>query len=704
MRASLGLAAAVLAVAFTGAPPVFAQAAEKPSEKRGDSLRHLGVEVEGESRALQAIRLEGLSTLREGDVWAALGGRPAGTLTFEVATDVIRGLERLESFARIDPGLEVTGGEVALRIRLTEHPRIAAATVVGLTEDSEGAVVTDFLGSVPALDEQPTGVQAPWLANLGADGFQPGILRGGLGAGATRVMASLLASGRRMASVGARLSPDGSLTVEVDEGRIESVRLVGPVPSVDREVAEVLDLSPGRTFLEADVEAGIERVRKAYPFLVPARIERPSRALPVAQVAEKEDGSQVVTLVEAPPSSATAAFETEGHRLTVHFRPKHSLGFGVSGEDVLRHTPVAGVGVGVHVDMKLWDPSNRVHVEVETFLSSVDEKTREAVTEDSSEAGAMLRFRVPRLRIAELGVQGWSLMQTDDQWRTGRQTSYLNSLFFNEPHREYFWEEAASVFVTAQPARRTLLGVGYNDLRDHSVSSLLNPPSLFNDDTPFPNPSIDAGRIGSLVFRAEYQSDPIRPTDLVGILRSSQDSLVRRGRAYGMHTGFATFATLEVAREGLGSDPGLSFTRFVTDSSVFLATGAQSGLRIRGRLTGGSNLPLQRQADLGGWGALRGYDFKEFRGGDWSILTMLEYRHSWISGFLDVGSLHDPDEGWMTPKAGIGAKVHIESLPTLGSWLKRWRKGPSLTVAAAWRLDGQMKLQPELLLQVGHLF
>ena len=43
-------------------------------------------------------------------------------------------------------------------------------------------------------------------------------------------------------------------------------------------------------------------------------------------------------------------------------------------------------------------------------------------------------------------------------------------------------------------------------------------------------------------------------------------------------------------------------------------TGPSYTLTLRLRGAGGKDLPEQKQEGLGGWTALRGYDFKEFRG------------------------------------------------------------------------------------------
>jgi hypothetical protein len=88
-------------------------------------------------------------------------------------------------------------------------------------------------------------------------------------------------------------------------------------------------------------------------------------------------------------------------------------------------------------------------------------------------------------------------------------------------------------------------------------------------------------------------------------------------------------------------------------------------------------LPLQKDEALGGWSALRGYDFKEFRG-DSSLLGNIEARWHFLGSFIDLGAVHEPI-GW------------TRALPSIGAQLFLYRIG---SLEVAWRLDGNGNVVP----------
>ncbi len=669
-----------------------------PSE---DSLRRLLVEVHGQARPLSEVRLLGLRRVSEEQLWAVLGGRPQGPWAFERVLDVVRGLETLDSFSRIEPRLRVVDeGRVEIDIHLEEQPGVEEVRVSGLIEASESEVLGALVGPLPAVERE--GAPLPsWLARIEGGVLKPGILSGGVARSVQRVIQSLFVAGRRMATVRGHLSSDGHLTLDVDEGRLGELRLVGPPASLDPQIRELLNLPPGRTFLEADVDEAVGRLRKNLPFLEPSRASRLTRAVPNVLEHPSADGGIDFRVVEVAPNESPTYFEVEGTRLTVHLRSHFAAKVRVAPDDLLRHTPVGGPGAGAQVQARFWDPQARVHAEIATFLSSVNKTTRDEVAAESLESNFSLRFQVPRLRIAEMGFEAHEIFESPDLWRMKRQSSYLNSLFFNLADAEYYVSKGNRFFLTALPTRRLLLGIEHDDSKHLSVASLERRQSLSGD--PFSNPPIDDGRISSLLFRGELSSDDIRPADLSSVFRSPDTSLVKRPRAWGLRSGYQTLLTVELARRGLGTDPGLTFTRLVSDSVGFLATGAESGLRVRARFAGGSNLPRQKREALGGWAALRGWDFKELRNGDRSALAMIEYRHDWVSGFLDVGAVRQPELGWTGPRFGAGAKLHLESLPLLGPRIKQRRRIPPIELAVAWRLNG-FEANPSVRLLIGHLF
>ncbi len=366
---------------------------------------------------------------------------------------------------------------------------------------------------------------------------------------------------------------------------------------------------------------------------------------------------------------------------------------------------MGGFGIGIQTDTRLWDPKDRVHLRLDTFAGTVDEQAVKAIGREDlgGEYEATLRLRVPPLRIADLSASAHALFDTADAWRAGRQTAYFNSLLFDRPDREYYWREGGTFSLTLQPIDRLLVGADLHVDSYRSITELAEPATFFNHGDRFVNPPVQEGDMGSLVLRAELRSEPVHPEQIRGLFRTPETSIVAQDRSWGLRTGYHLLATVEIARPGLGSDEELSFTRLVSDNMLFLATGPASGLRLRARVAGGSDLPLQKQEALGGWSALRGYEFKELRGGDWSWLGTAEYRHEWLSGFVDVGSVRQPG-GWTGPHAGAGLKLHFDSLPVVGRWLQNRRLLPPIQLAAAWRLDQAGKAGPSVRLLIGQLF
>ncbi len=65
--------------------------------------------------------------------------------------------------------------------------------------------------------------------------------------------------------------------------------------------------------------------------------------------------------------------------------------------------------------------------------------------------------------------------------------------------------------------------------------------------------------------------------------------------------------------------------------------------------------------------------------------------------------MHQP-EGWTGPQAGAGLKLHFDSLPLVGRWLRNRRLLPPTELAVAWRLDRAGKAQPSVRLLIGQVF
>jgi hypothetical protein len=282
------------------------------------------------------------------------------------------------------------------------------------------------------------------------------------------------------------------------------------------------------------------------------------------------------------------------------------------------------------------------------------------------------RLEVPALRLAELGAQLHALTDTEDRFRIARIDSYLWSMIANRPESEYFRRTGVTAFATAHLAERLTLGAEYRLDRYTSLDAV-KVPVIWNGDEVYPNPAIDAGLMGSVLFRLEWSTDPRPIHDVGSVWRSSGTSLTGRDLA---EPGLRSVNTLEVGSPSLGGD--FRFVKLISDTTLLFETGPDQTLRLRGRVAGGHDLPLQKQEALGGWTALRGYAFKEFRG-DWSLLGTLEWTGSHFGLFADLGTVREP-AGWIDPSLGVGGLFRIHEV----------------RFEAAWRTDRLARVVPEM--------
>jgi hypothetical protein len=200
------------------------------------------------------------------------------------------------------------------------------------------------------------------------------------------------------------------------------------------------------------------------------------------------------------------------------------------------------------------------------------------------------------------------------------------------------------------------------------------------------NPAIEAGRMGSLVLRAEWSSKAPARGQIGSVWRHPEVSLTTGGPRSGASDRllYQSWATFEVARPLLGSDERFVFTRLVSEQRLQVVSGPLRGLRLRGRLGIARGAPSQKEERLGGWSTLRGFSFNRYRG-DLSILATAEYRRGPLAAFLDAGAVREP-AGWSGFLTGVGARLFV------------WR---GLNVGAAWKAHGGRRESfPSVRLQV----
>ena len=362
--------------------------------------------------------------------------------------------------------------------------------------------------------------------------------------------------------------------------------------------------------------------------------------------------------------------------------------------ELLRHTQVTSYAPGLIATLEVWDPADRIHFALDTLFnvnsgrgSRTPRGTRsleELAAAERIDFILQPRLSIPLIGLAELGGQVHSFVDTDDAWRITRFDSYLNSILFDRPDREYFRRTGLGAFATFHFLDAFTIGGEWRFDQIDSLNSLDDVDSIFGDNPGFPNPAIDSGIFGSLLFRLEWATTETRLNDVGSVRRPSQGTIVDLGTLWGGESALRTVSTFEIADPSLGGR--FTFWRFTCDNVLSLAISDQQTVSLRGRVGGGEDLPIHLREALGGWGSLRGYEHKELFG-DWSLLGSLEYRLSPFSAFLDVGAVRQTMTGdWQGPRAGVGVALNL------------WDDGQ---LAFAWRTDDAAEGEPEIRLLFG---
>jgi hypothetical protein len=706
-------------------------------------LRALVFQLADEKKPLSGVRLTGLTAVKEPALWEAIGGQPASWDAARAAL-VLRRLAALEIFAEITPVLEVgPAAGPTLVVTLVEHPTLSKVVFEGLGELEPEGLLEELLESPSREDVERRRVRMKaaeairevadevdeevakekdqeiedltrsprqalrklqrmfegdarrdrrcpdplpprdWLARAEEETVFPGIIWKGLGPALERVQERMFQRGYLLSRLEAELAADGTLAVRIDEGKISRLEIRGVAPRLEPQVRTLVGIQPGEPFVESDLGESLGRIERAFPFLRPHRQTLPSRAEPQIEELPAADGVRRYRSRERPPTSRHRWFSVADGALVVHLRARR----GVSDTDfreILRHTPVTNFAPGLETSARLWDPENRAHLVVDLDANVNTHRATEALPGSERwrfDGRVSPRVQVPDLKVAELGVAAYSVVDTSDRWRMGAIDSYIYSLLLNRPDSDYFRREGLTAFLTFHLLERLAAGVEYRRDSYQSLSSVPDVFTIFRRSEPPPmTPAIDGGRMGSVVIRLEYTTHPV-PLHAVGSRRREPERSLLAADSEYFWSELRTVNTIEIANPGLGSDDVFDFVRLVSDSAIFLRTGGRSGIKLRARAAGqlDGQVPLQKREALGGWSALRGYGFKELVG-DFSLLGTAEYRMGGLSVFVDAGSVRSGGE-FSDPRAGLGASLNL---------------GEQARLDVAWRADGEARLRPDI--------
>ena len=652
---------------------------QKPSPPANDCSRLAG-DPGSLGDVTAAVRLSGAVTLSEDVLWDLVGGPPATPLTRKDAVALIARFVQTGLFASVQP--RVQGDQ--LEIALTENPQVTFVQVRGLVEFRGEDIVAQLL-DVPETREidrrrgelreaRARECPAPlpqraWLAHVENGEIRGGILWKGVRPALTRALDYLHGKGYPLARIEGEVTSSGELLVDVDEGHVGRVEVRGVSDSLKSEIVAELGLHAGDVLSSGELHSALERIQRRWPFLHAQNAHH-----------HEDDDDE-----DHEHHDGWYAFEKDV--LVLHLRSDRSK-TSIKWEELFRHTPVTGFAPGLAGTLTIFDPSDRTHLLLDGAVNlntrRHDQETAPGATYlerlNAKERVDWLigsRLRIPALGIAELGGQIHNLTDTSDRWRIGDFESYLYSALLNRADREYYRRSGVAGFITFHLFEELTLGAEYRLDQYGALAAPHGVWSLFNRDDPrYGSAPVDAGEMGSAVFRLEYQSEKVSLHKVGSMWRNSETSLIEpQPKAIGLRS----MNTVEVAdSKSLGGS--FDFTKVVSDNFITLETSRTGLLTLRLRGGGGRDLPLQKQEALGGWDALRGYDFKEFRG-DASLLGTLQLEGSHFGAFFDVGTVHSKDGSWLDPKPSTGALFSIAE--------------HSVTAEAAWRLDGRGKLTPD---------
>ncbi|WP_342379022.1 hypothetical protein NVS55_06395 [Myxococcus stipitatus] len=655
---------------------------------------------------------------------------------------MLRRLALTGLFARVEPRLRVPEqGPVVLEVHLEENPVVTSVELKGL-RDIEDDEILDELFRLPhrITDEDeddnddfvatvrmngargvltvstPCPPQRPpkeWLARMDKGVFVPGLIQGGVEGAMQRALNGLRTSGYLLARLSGTLSPSGQLVIVVDEGQLESVEVVGVDGSVAARVRDAMDLKPGTVFLRSDARRAMERLESRLPFLEAASVSSDpddiSRGREARVVTERaEDGTRHFQTQEPKRKERRRREKYEfelswrelfaewnneedgrgitldGRRLVVHVRPRSP---DVDVDFIPLHTQVTGLAPGLAGSFRIWDVKDRIHTTLDAALILPLRLKGQHVADDPDATKRQRRINllggakveIPAVGLVELGAQAHDFTDTLDRWRMSDIDSSIYSVLINRPDRDYFRRKGLAAFATFRIAEDWLAGVEYRSDRYTTMKSLTPPLTLFRRDSPpYPNAPVDEGRFQSVIARVEYTSSTPRNTKVGSLFRSPETALMDPDVDWNDGPFLHGFATLEVGEGPAINGPDQRFWKLVGDASLVLPTGWNEGLRLRLRGAGGDDLPEQKREALGGWSALRGFGFKEFRG-DVSVLATAEYRWHVFGVFADLGTVRDAKK-WGDARLGVGGTFHFSD---------------EVRVDVAWRTDEKATSTPE---------
>jgi hypothetical protein len=434
-------------------------------------------------------------------------------------------------------------------------------------------------------------------------------------------------AGYPAARVGVRFDEgSGLVLIEVNEGNLVEVVVVGLEGAASRRAIEALRLETGKPLREGDIWSGIARLDSASEGTVHAEGD--------------------------PPYTVEAAADGDGARVVFHLRrdPAHFELRPWGPRAAGRYNRVDGLSLGLVTEVALTDVSSYNHLRLmaQALYAFGSHRVRYTLGIERPFGRGQryaLGYEFHDLTDSEDAFRRWGLEEAPGGSYNRRKTS---DLFRRLGHEAYAF---------ARVGARAQVGLAF---RSDGYTSL--PVAT---DTDEPNPAVEEGRMRSIVGTVRFASrGDLYPS------RRSESASFHFPSLYLSPTPkperWRVEATYEVSRPGLGSD--FDFARFIGRVRLHRPLFAGHLLDAVAYVgTSSGSPPLPKRFLLGGLGTLRGFERKQFTGksmvlaiGEWSwfppsrfvpaVIPFYDGGALWGGGVKGAGWKHDAGLGLRWPQ------------------------------------------------------
>jgi len=402
------------------------------------------------------------------------------------------------------------------------------------------------------------------------------------------------------------------LHVDVDEGRVARLDLVGVPAGEQARVASILDVKPGAPFSDEELADGLRRL------------------LDETSGAYESEGDPPYTLERV---DGGVRVELHLHRQAAAFRagPGSIRGTG----RVPWVSRVDGFTPGASVGVLFFAPSTFNPIDVYAGGNYGFASGRM-----SYDVGARRTFGA-RGRLA-LGYEHHDFSDNNDGFRA-LGAEYLKGIhIFFSTFTDFYRRRGDEAYAVLRPGPHVLLGANFRSDRYLSLP-VVSDGSLFFSVTPPPNPPVDEGLSHSVLFTARWSwKEPLFSNDkdehAAWLARSSFGSMFTREQVLRVESSYE-----RADADALGGD--FTFDRFIARASG--AARLSPTLWLFGTATGGTggDLPRQHRFRMGGTGTLRGREFDSLDG-DRMLATTAELLYEPAGRWPALIAFYDGGRAW----------------------------------------------------------